>query len=242
MPESFRQPVALRTVVREWGRIGAIGIGGPPAHIALFRRLCVEERGWLSAHEFEDGIAATNLLPGPTSTQLAIYCAWRLRGRLGAIIGGICFILPGLTIISALSALFLSAHPPLWVLGLAAGAGATVPTVALSPNRRHPLALEGHVTHLPDRDRQLLPHIDTTSMVGEPDRIERQLDRLGDAGAAEIVYTPTVPMSPESFDQWHRFLTLRGAKAGAGDAPEPDGGTGSGWVVSALRLCGTRLR
>jgi len=132
MSESVHQDIPLTTVIHEWGRIGAIGFGGPPAHIALFRKLCVEERQWLTAHEFEDGIAATNLLPGPASTQLAIYCAWRLRGRLGAIIGGICFILPGLTIILALSALFLSAHPPLWVLGLAAGAGAAVPAVALS--------------------------------------------------------------------------------------------------------------
>ncbi len=132
MSDSLHPAVPLRTVIREWGRIGVIGFGGPPAHIALFRTLCVEERGWLTAHEFEDGIAATNLLPGPASTQLAIYCAWRLRGRLGAIIGGICFILPGLTIILALSALFLSAHPPRWVLGLAAGAGAAVPAVALS--------------------------------------------------------------------------------------------------------------
>jgi chromate transporter len=122
----------LKTIVREWGRIGLIGFGGPPAHIVLFRRLCVDEREWLTAHEFEDGIAVTNLLPGPASTQLAIYCAWRLRGRIGAIIGGICFILPGLTIILALSALFLSSHPPLWVLGLAAGAGAAVPAVALN--------------------------------------------------------------------------------------------------------------
>jgi chromate transporter len=91
----------------------------------------VDEHEWLTAHEFEDGIAATNLLPGPASTQLAIYCAWRLRGRLGAIVGGVCFILPGLIIILALSALFLSAHPPLWVLGAAAGAGAAVPAVAL---------------------------------------------------------------------------------------------------------------
>jgi chromate transporter len=125
-------PVALSTIVREWGRIGLIGFGGPPAHIALFRKLCVEERAWLTAHDFEDGIAATNLLPGPASTQLAIYCAWRLRGRLGAIIGGLCFILPGLAMILALSALFLSAHPPLWVLGAAAGAGAAVPAVALN--------------------------------------------------------------------------------------------------------------
>jgi chromate transporter len=125
-------PVPLSTVVREWGHIGLIGFGGPPAHIVLFRKLCVEQREWLTSHEFEDGIAATNLLPGPASTQLAIYCAWRLRGSLGAIVGGLCFILPGLTMILALSALFLSAHPPQWVLGAAAGAGAAVPAVALN--------------------------------------------------------------------------------------------------------------
>jgi chromate transporter len=132
MPVASSPPVTLGMVIREWRRIGTIGFGGPPAHIALFRKLCVEERGWLTPHEFEDGIAATNLLPGPASTQLAIYCAWRLRGRLGAVIGGISFILPGLTIILILSALFLSAHPPLSVLGMAAGAGAAVPAVALS--------------------------------------------------------------------------------------------------------------
>ncbi|MGD0880560.1 MAG: LLM class flavin-dependent oxidoreductase [Acidimicrobiales bacterium] len=61
------------------------------------------------------------------------------------------------------------------------------------PDQRHLLTFEGHVTHLPDRDRQLLPHIDITSMVGEPDRIAGQLDRLGDAGFTEIIYTPTGP-------------------------------------------------
>ena len=130
--ESVPDTVPLTTLVREWGWIGLIGFGGPPAHIALFRALCVEKREWLTAGEFEDGIAATNLLPGPASTQLAIYCAWRLRGRVGAMVGGVCFILPGLIIILALSALFLSAHPPLWVVGAAAGAGAAVPAVALN--------------------------------------------------------------------------------------------------------------
>ena len=62
----------------EWGRIGCVGFGAP-THIALLRKLCVAERGWLSSSEFEDGIAAVNLLPGPASTQLAIFCAWRLR-------------------------------------------------------------------------------------------------------------------------------------------------------------------
>jgi chromate transporter len=123
--------VGLGTIVREWGRIGCIGFGGPPTHISLLRKLCVTERGWLSAEEFEDGIAATNLLPGPASTQLAIFCAWRLRGVPGAVLGAVCFIVPGLVLILALAALFLSRHPPRWVNGAAAGAGAAVGAVAI---------------------------------------------------------------------------------------------------------------
>ena len=123
--------VSLATILREWGRIGCIGFGGPPTHIRMLRDLCVEQRKWLEAQEFEDAIAVCNLLPGPASTQLAIYCAWRLRGRLGALTGGAAFIVPGLIAILALAALFLSSAPPLWVLGAGAGAGAAVPAVAI---------------------------------------------------------------------------------------------------------------
>jgi chromate transporter len=94
--------------------------------------MCVEDRRWIEAKEFEDAIATTNLLPGPASTQLAIYCAWRLRGAVGAVLGGLCFIVPGLVLILALSAVFLASRPPDWILGAAAGAGAAVPAVALS--------------------------------------------------------------------------------------------------------------
>jgi chromate transporter len=123
--------VSLTTIALEWGRIGVTGFGGPTAHIAALRRLCVERHGWLSAQEFEDGIAATGLLPGPASTQLAIYCAWRLRGAAGALVGALCFIVPGFVVILGLSSLFLAARPPLTVVGAAAGAGAAVPAVAL---------------------------------------------------------------------------------------------------------------
>jgi chromate transporter len=122
---------SLRTVIREWGRIGCIGFGGPPAHIALLRELCLERRSWLSEEEFEHGIAATNLLPGPASTQLAIYCAWRVRGIPGALAGGISFIVPGLILIIALAALFFASSPPAWLRGLGAGAGAVVAAVAV---------------------------------------------------------------------------------------------------------------
>lgn len=121
----------LSELLRAWGRIGCIGFGGPPAHIALLRELCVTRRGWLSEHEFEDAIAATSLLPGPASTQLAIYCAWRLRGIAGALAGGLSFVVPGLVLILALAALFLAASPPGWVLGAGAGSGAAVAAVAL---------------------------------------------------------------------------------------------------------------
>jgi chromate transporter len=121
----------LGVVAREWLRLGAIGFGGPPTHIALLRRLCVEKRRWLSAREFEDAVAACNLLPGPASTQLAIFCAGRVAGRAGCVVGGVCFIAPGLALILALAVLFLAASPPDWVRGAAAGAGAAVAAVAV---------------------------------------------------------------------------------------------------------------
>lgn len=135
VPKVVSGGASLATIAREWTRLGCLGFGGPPTHIVLLRRLCVEERQWLDTKEFEDGIAATNVLPGPASTQLAVYCAWKLRGALGAILGGLCFICPGLALILFLSAIFLASHPPLWILGAAAGAGAAVPAIALSAAR-----------------------------------------------------------------------------------------------------------
>lgn len=124
-------PVPLATITREWTRIGLTGFGGPPTHIALLRRLAVEDRAWLSDADVEAAIAACNLLPGPASTQLAIYLARRLGGVPGAVGGGLGFIVPAVAMITALSALFLSNAPPLWVRGAGAGAGAAVAAVAV---------------------------------------------------------------------------------------------------------------
>src|ERR1700759_487365 len=131
MREDRGAQVPLTTVLREWGRIGCVGFGGPPAHIRLLRQLCVQRRGWLDAREFEDAIAVCNLLPGPASTQLAIFCAWRVHGPPGAPAGGAAFTVPGLVVILALAVLFLAKAPPLWVLGAGAGAGGAVPAVAI---------------------------------------------------------------------------------------------------------------
>jgi chromate transporter len=123
--------VPLATVVREWGRIGLIGFGGPPAHVALLRELTVERRRWLEAREFEDANAATQLLPGPASTQLAIFCAQRVAGGAGALVGGFAFILPGLLLVLAISAVALAESPPEWVRGLGGGAAAAVVAVVV---------------------------------------------------------------------------------------------------------------
>ena len=136
---SFEQPdtptAPLATVAREWTRIGVTGFGGPPAHIVLLRRLVVERKRWMDAQEFEDANAACGLLPGPASTQLAIFCAYRVGGPLGAIVGGLGFVVPAVVAVLLLSVLFFGHAPPLWVRGAGAGAGAAVAAVAVHAAR-----------------------------------------------------------------------------------------------------------
>jgi chromate transporter len=127
--------VSLGTVAGEWARIGVTGFGGPPAHIALLRELLVTRNRWMDAQAFEDANAACGVLPGPASTQLAIFCAYRVAGPAGAIVGGLGFIVPAVALILPLSALFLAHKPPLWVRGAGAGAGAAVATVAVQAAR-----------------------------------------------------------------------------------------------------------
>jgi chromate transporter len=124
-------PPSLAAILRQWGRIGCVGFGGPPVHVALLRELTVARTGWLTSVQFERAVAATNMLPGPASTQLAIYCAWRLRGVRGALLGGLAFILPGLVAILALAAVFLAGSAPRWLRAAGMGASAAVPAVAV---------------------------------------------------------------------------------------------------------------
>jgi chromate transporter len=144
--------VPLRLVAREWTRIGVTGFGGPPAHIALLRRLVVDRYEWIDARAFEDANAACSLLPGPASTQVAIFCAYRVAGPSGAIVGGLGFVVPALVMVLALSGLFFASAPPKWVLGVGAGAGAAVAPVAvhaalrlLAPSFERALAARGRI-------------------------------------------------------------------------------------------------
>jgi chromate transporter len=138
MSSTPREPtprVGLGVVAREWTRIGVTGFGGPPAHIALLRALMVDRMKWMTAEEFQDANAACSLLPGPASTQMAMFCADRVAGARGVLVGGVGFIAPAVILITALSLLFLSHSPPLWVRGAGAGAGGAVAAVAVHAGR-----------------------------------------------------------------------------------------------------------
>lgn len=121
---------SLKEVAVNWSKIGVTGFGGPPTHIRLLRELCVIENDWIDAEHFEDAIATCNLLPGPASTQLAIYSAWKVRGNLGALLGGFLFISPGLILILLLASIFISRSTPRIILAIGEGAGATVAAIA----------------------------------------------------------------------------------------------------------------
>ncbi len=89
-------------------KLGVIGFGGPPAHLAMMEaaavsRGAVDETAWLSAEEFAQGVALCELLPGPASTQMGIYIGYLRSGWLGAIVAGVCFIAPAFAIVVALS-------------------------------------------------------------------------------------------------------------------------------------------
>ena len=84
-------------------KLGIIGFGGPQAHIAAMGEETVTRRNWLDREQFSEGIAICEMLPGPASTQMAIYTGYLRSGRLGALVAGICFIFPAFLIVLALS-------------------------------------------------------------------------------------------------------------------------------------------
>lgn len=84
-------------------RLGVSAFGGPAAHIALMRELVVRRRGWLSDEEFVDMLGATNLIPGPNSTEMAIHIGHRRAGFAGLVVAGLAFIVPASLITLAIA-------------------------------------------------------------------------------------------------------------------------------------------
>ena len=84
-------------------RLGLTSFGGPAAHVAIMHAEMVKRRQWVSEQEFLDLLGTANLIPGPTSTELAIYLGFRRVGWLGLVLAGVCFILPAMLIVIALA-------------------------------------------------------------------------------------------------------------------------------------------
>ena len=97
------QQPSLRDISFLFLKLGAIGFGGPAAHIALMEAEVVRRRRWLTHGEFLDLLGATNLIPGPNSTEMAIHIGYRKGGFPGLIAAGIAFILPATVIVTAIA-------------------------------------------------------------------------------------------------------------------------------------------
>src|SRR5215471_8752666 len=84
-------------------RLGLTAFGGPAAHIALMESEVVRRRRWISSERFLDLLGASNLIPGPSSTELAIFIGYEQAGWLGLLAAGVCFILPAAIMVGVLA-------------------------------------------------------------------------------------------------------------------------------------------
>jgi chromate transporter len=141
-----RAPSA-REVLREFLRLGIVGFGGPSAHLALFRQRFVRELGWLDEQQFLDTLGAANLLPGPTSTEVALAIGRHRAGMRGLLAAAAGFILPAALMVLALAVVYqaIGDRPEVsWVLyGIQP---VVVAVVAVAVAGLAPTALRGPAT------------------------------------------------------------------------------------------------
>lgn len=88
----------LKDIAKLFLKLGIIGFGGPAAHIAMMKEEVVEKKKWMDEQHFLDLIGATNLIPGPNSTEMAIHIGHEKAGWKGLLVAGLCFILPAVLI------------------------------------------------------------------------------------------------------------------------------------------------
>lgn len=96
--EKESEVVKLKQVARLFLKLGIIGFGGPAAHIAMMKDEVVNKRRWMDEQHFLDLVGATNLIPGPNSTEMTIHIGRERAGWKGLILAGICFIMPAVMI------------------------------------------------------------------------------------------------------------------------------------------------
>jgi chromate transporter len=101
------QPCSMRELLLYFLRLGTFGFGGPIALAGYMQHDLVETRRWISPQDYREGLALSQLSPGPLAAQLAMYLGWVRFGRLGSTLVAVAFILPSLLMVVALSALYL---------------------------------------------------------------------------------------------------------------------------------------
>lgn len=119
----------LAEVAKQFLRLGFIAYGGPAAHVAMMEEEFVRRRGWLTRERFLDLLGAASLLPGPSSTELAIYLGEVRAGLAGLFVGGACFILPSAFFVAALAWAYLKFGAVPQVAGLLFGIKPVVVTL-----------------------------------------------------------------------------------------------------------------
>jgi chromate transporter len=97
---------SLGEIARYFARLGVVAFGGPTAHISMMQEELVEQRRWVDRQYFVDMLAATQLAPGPNSTEMAIHVGWLHQGRRGLVVAGVCFILPAFLIVLGISLVY----------------------------------------------------------------------------------------------------------------------------------------
>lgn len=98
----------LKEIALLFLKLGSISFGGPAAHIAMMEDEVVKKRKWMTHEHFLDLIGATNLIPGPNSTEMTMHCGYERAGWRGLFVAGICFIFPAVLITSIFAWLYLT--------------------------------------------------------------------------------------------------------------------------------------
>jgi putative chromate ion transporter len=121
--------VPLLRLVAYFLRLGTVGFGGPIALVGYMQRDLVEDKHWVSIEDYLQGLAFSQLSPGPLAAQLANYVGWVHSGTLGATLVGIAFVLPSLLMVLALAAMYVHFGQLAWIQGMFYGIGAAVSTI-----------------------------------------------------------------------------------------------------------------
>jgi len=127
--ESTSTQPTLRALVLYFLRLGALGFGGPIALVGYMQRDLVENRKWVSKEDYFEGLAFSQLCPGPLAAQLAKYIGWVHSGSLGATLTGAAFVLPSFLMVLGLASLYVHFGQLAWIQGLFYGIGAAVSAI-----------------------------------------------------------------------------------------------------------------